>query len=302
MKYEIHTKSFYDFHAVKCEHLQEDYPILIIDTKEPEHLLHSHNFIEIVIVNSGYGKNVTTKGEQPLIPGDVFIIPRGIKHGYINVDDLNITNILFQMSTIDNNFPDIKLMPGFFSFFMADAASKKMKMDIGYLLNLSNEELLFVKKMQSNIQQEQAEKKSGAVSACLLYLGQLLIYLSRLLEERGEKSSENNTYNKLSEVYTYINKNFDQKIRIEKLAEIACMSPRNFQRIFTQINKLSPTRYLIKIRLEKARGWLISTHWGISQIAFRAGFQESSYFSSQFKKTFGISPRQYRNIMKNRNN
>jgi AraC-like DNA-binding protein/mannose-6-phosphate isomerase-like protein (cupin superfamily) len=300
MNSKIHKEAFYEFDAVRYRQHLENYPVLFMDIVEPEHLLHSHNFIEIVVVNSGYGKNVTEKGEQRLVPGDVFIIPRGIKHGYLNVENLNITNILFQMATVDNYFSDIKLMPGFFSFFIAEIAPKKMKMDIGHLLNLSSEELFYVKDLQKKIQEEQNTRRSGSVPACLCYLGQLLIYLCRLLEQRNKKTYASNTYNKLSKVYDFINKNFDEKISIEKLAEIAYMSPRNFQRIFTQMNKLSPTKYINKIRLENARAWLKNTSMEINQIAFKAGFQESSYFSSQFKKAFGISPRQYRNTVENR--
>ena len=144
------------------------------------------------------------------------------------------------------------------------------------------------------------EMKSGAASAALLHLMRLLIYLSRLLEEKENNPFKITEYNNLPKVYDFINNNFNNKINIDELAKIACMSKRNFQRIFIQVNNLSTSQYILKVRLEKARDLLINTSISISTIAFKTGFQDGSYFAKQFKNYFSVTPFQYRIIVKNR--
>ena len=294
--------SFYGFNEVQQILHQENFPVVVASHKHkyPSEPLHSHDFTEIVIVNSGQGRHIIDDREQPLAVGDIFIIPRGIKHGYINDGNLVITNMLFQMSTIDEHFPEIKAMPGFFSFFMAGSAANKVKPPVGRLLNLDDEELAHVESLQNKIKIEQHGVLSGKASMCLLYLAEILIYLSRLLENRQEEHSFPDTYGTFAKVYDYMNRNYRDKISIEKLAAIARMSERNFQRIFTRIYRISPAQYLMKIRLEKSRDLLKSTSWEISKVALESGFQENSYFSLQFKKAFNLSPRQFRKIVKNR--
>ena len=299
-------KNFYSQAAYKFTEMQskthhETFPVIVYNTLiDMDHLMHSHDFIEIVFVKSGSGTHILQDIRHPLIAGDVFVIPREVKHGYCDVKDLNLLNFMFQMSSVDQRFPELKRMPGFFSFFVADSASKKMKYNIGRLLNLTQEELAVVKDLYEEILREEDEMKSGAASASLIHLLRLLIYLSRLLEEKENSPFKITEYNNLPKVYDFINNNLNKKISIDELARIACMSKRNFQRIFMQVNNLNTSQYIMKVRLEKARDLLINTSMSISIIAFKTGFQGGAYFAKQFKKYFSVTPFRYRNIVKNR--
>lgn len=294
------TPQFYNFDEMKIVLHQDSSSFVIGKHNNPNERLHAHDFIEIVTVNSGQGKHLLESYEHPIIAGDVFVIPRKVKHGYINENHLNITNMLFQMKTIDEHFPEIKNMPGFFSFFIADIMPAKIKKHTGCLLNLTSEELAYVEDLQAKIIYEGSHTLSGKASMSLTYIAQLLIYLSRLLEKK-QNSSIGGTYSQLAKVNNYIDKHFKRKIPLSELASLTYMSLRNFQRIFTNIHGISPSKYILKVRLEKSRELLKKTSWEISKVAMESGFQETSYFSKQFKKCFGISPRQFRNIIKIRN-
>jgi AraC-like DNA-binding protein/mannose-6-phosphate isomerase-like protein (cupin superfamily) len=291
---------FYDFDEVKSMLHQELYPVVVAGHENPDQPLHAHNFIEIVIVNKGHGIHLLEEQRHSLVVGDVFVVPRGIRHGYVNEGQLAITNVLFQMSTIDHHFPEIKSLQGFFSFFMADTAPKRMTQHVGRLLNLNREELAHVKDLQNKIGQEQRESLSGTTSMCLLYLAQILIYLSRLLEMRKRTHCLTDSLLQFSRVYKHINQHFREKITIAELAGVAGMSPRNFQRLFAQINRLTPSNYILEKRLEKSRELLKNTSLDIGRVAIESGFKENSYFSKTFKQRFGISPRQFRNVITKR--
>ena len=53
-------------------------------------------------------------------------------------------------------------------------------------------------------------------------------------------------------------------------------------------------QYLTQVRMEKARYYLMATNYSISDIAARTGYRESSYFGRIFKKTYDLTPAEYR--------
>ncbi|MGO4929511.1 helix-turn-helix transcriptional regulator [Fundicoccus sp. Sow4_D5] len=57
---------------------------------------------------------------------------------------------------------------------------------------------------------------------------------------------------------------------------------------------LTPIQYLIHYRLEVAAKYLCERSYNISDIELTCGFESHSYFSKQFKETYGLSPTAYR--------
>jgi len=62
---------------------------------------------------------------------------------------------------------------------------------------------------------------------------------------------------------------------------------------------LGCNEYISQLRNEKAQYLLVNTNFPTGKIARMVGFKDINYFSSSFKKNFGLSPTQYRK--KNRN-
>ena len=83
-------------------------------------------------------------------------------------------------------------------------------------------------------------------------------------------------------------------IRVAELAELANMSVRNYQRIFREVEGTSPSEYLLRLRILKARKLLESEHRPVTAIAYDCGFSDSNYFSRMFHKVVGVTPRAYR--------
>jgi AraC-like DNA-binding protein len=69
---------------------------------------------------------------------------------------------------------------------------------------------------------------------------------------------------------------------------------RQFQRIFG----VSPSRYLISIRMETAKKMLIETDETIEQIAIQCGYENGFYFSRMFTKYTRMNPSNFRKIHK----
>lgn len=93
---------------------------------------------------------------------------------------------------------------------------------------------------------------------------------------------------------THLEVKFDQPINLDELAGIAHMSKRSFIRAFQAATGASPIAYLIQLRITRATALLRESSDPVTDIAFRVGFSDSNYFTRQFRKVTGISPRTYR--------
>ena len=58
----------------------------------------------------------------------------------------------------------------------------------------------------------------------------------------------------------------------------------------------STALYIRFLRLCQSKKLLKQTDWPISEVAYKVGFQDHSYFSRAFSKEFGIAPRTYRRV------
>lgn len=86
-------------------------------------------------------------------------------------------------------------------------------------------------------------------------------------------------------------------IRMEDLAAAFPISYSAFRKAFKRITGESPNQYHLNLRLSKAEELLKSTNLPVSEIGYRTGFESPFYFSRQFKKKYGHSPKFVRTPM-----
>jgi AraC-like DNA-binding protein len=101
-------------------------------------------------------------------------------------------------------------------------------------------------------------------------------------------------YTTIKKVIKYIHHNYASKIDLRTLSSLANLSPNYFHKVFTQIMNTTPGEYILNVRLNKAKEFLLQTNLTIQQVADSCGFENSSYFSEVFKKANNLSPRDFR--------
>ncbi|EOO28174.1 AraC family transcriptional regulator [Bacillus cereus BAG1X2-3] len=110
------------------------------------------------------------------------------------------------------------------------------------------------------------------------------------------KQSRNEYLRRIHKVQDYIESNIDSSLSIEKLADIAGFSKFHFHRIFKGIVDEPLSRYVNRLKLERATNLLTyRLDMTITDIAYHFGFTDSAVFSRTFKNYYGVSPSQYRN-------
>lgn len=132
---------------------------------------------------------------------------------------------------------------------------------------------------------------------------QLLSILNRLAESDEYENISSNSYampgneqdnDRMSRVYKFIMKNFKGDIMLEKVAEIANMSPTAFSRYFKTRTNKTFSNFISELRISLACKLLKEDKANIAQICFECGFNTLSNFNKQFKDITGTTPLKYK--------
>jgi len=87
---------------------------------------------------------------------------------------------------------------------------------------------------------------------------------------------------------------FQKDWKLENLLSIAHMSRSNLMRVFRKATGQTPIEYLIRLRIQRAMALLRNSTLSVTEIAFEVGFKDSNYFTRQFRRVLGQSPRSFR--------
>jgi AraC family transcriptional regulator len=94
----------------------------------------------------------------------------------------------------------------------------------------------------------------------------------------------------LKRIKEYVVAHLDEPIEVAALAAIAARSPFHFTRIFTQSVGLTPHRYVVHLRLQRAIELIRDGRSGLAEIAAHTGFADQSHLSRWIRRVHGVSP------------
>ena len=102
--------------------------------------------------------------------------------------------------------------------------------------------------------------------------------------------------NSIVDVMRYIRNHINEPIDRETLAAVAGFSIPHFHRVFTAHLGESAVSYVRRLRMERAARKLRMGAVDITEIALAAGYDSHASFSKAFKKQFGMSPSEFRQL------
>ncbi len=109
-----------------------------------------------------------------------------------------------------------------------------------------------------------------------------------------ESSAPPELCRKLRLATRYIDQNLPNSLTLAELAATVEMNPQYFARTFKKAVGLSPHRYIIEKRIERAKSLLETTELPLVEVACRVGFTTQSHFTTVFHRVTGMTPREYR--------
>lgn len=111
----------------------------------------------------------------------------------------------------------------------------------------------------------------------------------------GECSERPVEINRTHQMCTYIKEHLSERITVGDVARAAGVSERECLRCFRKAFELTPVRYILCVRLEKALNLLVGQRsMSIAAISKAVGFSSPGYFSQAFREEYGCTPREFR--------
>lgn len=88
-----------------------------------------------------------------------------------------------------------------------------------------------------------------------------------------------------------LQKDFDQPLQIEELAQGVGMSVSSFHHHFKAVTAMSPMQFQKRMRMHEARRLMLYENFDAASAGFHVGYEDASYFSREYKRHFGQPPR-----------
>lgn len=212
---------------------------------------------------SGFGTFTRDNITYTLTPGTIFVIPPYLET-YYEADATRPWTYIWIGFTTQDALPDVFSQP----FISCPEAGAQF------------DEMLTCSKLNYG--------KSAFLSGCLWKL------IALLLEQHACKTDY------VEKALSFMHSEYMHQITIQEITERLCLNRSYFYTIFTNQMGISPSEYLITLRLTKAAE-LIAHHGENPTVAAASvGYDDYYNFSKIFKKYYGLSPRAYKHSTQNK--
>ncbi len=122
----------------------------------------------------------------------------------------------------------------------------------------------------------------------------LSVFRDGLCESFGKHNKDYKNH-VVMDVKKYINDHVEEKLTLNKVAELYNISPNYLSVLFSKYNDTGFTDYINQSKIETAKRLMTDSDLKIYEISDTLGFESAFYFSRVFKKVTGISPRDFMN-------
>lgn len=250
--------------------------------------LHSHNFFELIYCCNSCGAEYLVGSERyRLIQGDLLFVPPGVSHRPLLPENLAepYNRYVIWLST---KFMEqyAQLFP--YSFTEKQSYTNLLRTKGTKWEQLGNDFFIGV--------QESEQKADGWEAFVIGNTISLLTKIKRATDDRNAHTLKAEKPELLDQIMVYVEQNYSKNISLNEIAKEFFISSSTVSHLFKQKLDISFYRFVTQRRLIAAKS-LIADGIPLETTATEVGFKDYSSFYRSFKQEYGISPRQYKNIL-----
>lgn len=279
------------------------YPFLIHTQKTKRNTLavdaHWHYYIEMLYSLSGNARVFLGGVSYDFSKGDLVLINAREVHSVFVHKQADVEYIVLRFD------PEV--------LYTTSRSVFESKYVLPFVMSKSGHQKIFSKDQIENtpipmsmleIVKENSEKKYGFELAIKTHICSIFLWILRSWDNQGlsmdaSKVLKENDLKMLQKVFDYLDENYQFDITANSVAKLCNLSYSYFSRQFKELMGKTFTEYLNYIRITEAEKLLLSTDMNITQVALETGFSSSSYFIQQFKHFKNVSPKQFKQSIKN---
>lgn len=251
--------------------------------------LHWHDYVQMWYVFSGTMKH--TLGDETFLqtPGSCVVVLPYVEHA-IDTLDSDDTPVILSISFTDRFLIDRKYR--FFSYFNKHARFEEKTIPPFHKFEHKNKEIAdsYLRKILSEFSRK-ADANFDDIAA------QLTEFLRLLCRESADIDNIlciTERANSITTAVRYMSDHLGEKITLDDLCSVACMSRRMFTENFKAVTGTTSAKFLLALRITRAQYLLLFTQKTLREIASDVGIYDSPRLVKAFSSLIGMPPMKFR--------
>ncbi|WP_026506735.1 AraC family transcriptional regulator [Butyrivibrio sp. MC2013] len=278
--------------------LSKDFEIYYYSDRDLQNVrYHAHDYYEFYFFLEGNVEMEVGGAKVRLTPGDMILIPPHQKHRLSVIsapDNKGQTTVSpyrrFVFWISKDYLTDLMKLSGSYGYVMQQASIKK-KYIYHFDIFTFNE---LRSRIFSLIEELRSDRFGRDARSCLL-VNDLVFSINRYVYELDHPNSPKEEHSLYQNLLSYIEEHIDEDISLDALAAACYASKFHIAHIFKDNLGISVHQYILKKRLSLSRDAIMSGT-EITKAYLMCGFKDYSAFFKAFKKEYGMSPKEYRDI------
>lgn len=253
---------------------------------------YKNNFFEIVYVEKGTGKQCINQHEFEYQSGNIFFLPPLDCHSF----KIKSTSKFYFIKFTDHYFLQKDNLTDYNSWFdkIAYVTANYNKVP-GDIISSERERQFIINNIKL-IYQEYLAKDSYSNSIISGSIASILNILARSIEKKYVDQASNSD-NRFGEMLRYINTHLleNEKLRLINLSDKFGISKSYFSEYFKKKSGKNLGEYVLESKLQIVKTKVLHTNLTLKEIAWQLNFADSSHLAKSFKKTYGMTIKEYKN-------
>ena len=269
---------------------------MILNEDLANYPMHWHEEMEVIRVQKGRGLVFIDGRRLEVNQGDILIVNSYLLHSLVRLEEESMTteSVVFNLRMLESSLADactVKYLAPLINRTHLCQRIIRAK-DENYSVFNDNMTTLL---MACNDLQEGYEL---AVKANLMWL--FYHFYNKGMVRRKTVDDEEKNSSVLKIALDFIQKNIAEQLTVGDIATACGYSEAYMMKLFKRMTGSTCVEYINSYRLKECAERLLTTDDKVVDIAYSLGFNNISYFNLQFKRSYGLTPKEYRALKHSR--